>query len=152
MPDRLQELLHQRAAIQAHLAWLDREIAQLHPTPSAQSAAATQPLEKTSAPPRPAREYPPPHADPEALDSPAPLAIALPPLPPSEVDPDAILTRYQQDTVNLRTDVRKGCLLYFFGAFALLGFAIALFYFINTRFFHPSSQPAPVEQNAAPAR
>ena len=135
MPDRLQELLHQRAAIQAHLAWLDREIAQLHPTPSAQSAAATQPLEKTSAPPLP------------ALDSPAPLAIALPPLPPSEVDSDAILTRYQQDTVNLRTDVRKGCLLYFFGAFALLGLAIVLFYFINTRFLRPARQAAPLEQN-----
>ena len=138
MPDRLQELLHQRAAIQAHLAWLDREIAQLRPTPSSQSAAATQPLEKKSA------SLPAP-------DSPAPLAT-LPPLPPAEADPEAILTRYQQDTANLRTDVRKGCLLYFFGAFALLGFAIALFYFINTRFLRPSSQSAPVEQNAAPAR
>jgi hypothetical protein len=139
MPDRLQELLHQRASIQAHLAWLDREIAQLRPTPASQSTAATQPLEKTSA------SLPAP-------DSPAASVITLPPLPPAEADPEAILTRYQQDTANLRTDVRKGCLLYFFGAFALLGFAIALFYFINTRFLHPSSQPAPVEQNAAPAR
>ena len=133
MPDRLQELLHQRAAIQAHLAWLDREIAQLRPSSFPEPSATPVTPDKIGAIP--------------AVSSSALPSTAHPAIPPADFDPDAILTRYQQDTVSLRTDVRKGCLLYFFGAFALLAIAIALFYFINTRFLRPASQSEPLEQN-----
>lgn len=112
MTDRLQELLRQRTSIQTHLDWLDREIAReksSHPGPG---NTATDPVAQTAVP--------------QAHSA---------PLQPVKLQPDAstddIFAQYRQDQGSLRSDVRKGCLLYFFGAFALLGLAITAFYFLN---------------------
>jgi hypothetical protein len=123
MSDRLQELLRQRAAIQSHLAWLDREIAQARPADATPAAS------------------PAPSPIPTAEKPASPVAIT----PHSDVsspDPDAILAGYRQDSQNLRTDLRKGCLLYFFGAFILLGLGVTAFYFVN-RLIRDASIPSP---------
>jgi hypothetical protein len=135
MSDRLQELLHQRAAIQAHLAWLDREIAQ------ARSSANPA----TDAPPAPLSPLP------AVATSSSVVGTSLTAVPALTADPDTLLASYKQDSQNLRTDVRKGCLLYFFGAFFLLGLGIAAFYFVN-RLIRQQSAPVPSEQRAAPVQ
>jgi hypothetical protein len=137
MSDRLQELLQQRALLQSHLAWLDREIA----------AASGQPLSP-----------PPSHRSPE-LDTPgknASPAVSPPTRPSSaslapESDAEEILAQYRQETGSLQTDVRKGCLLYFFGAFLLLGLVLTVFYFFSTRRHRLDSETRPAPP-AAPGQ
>lgn len=102
MSDRLAELQRQRALVQQHLAWLDREIA-------AASASADASAASSSAP------------------APTPGAPAPTPTPPA--DPTALLEQYRASATDPKTDVRKGCLLYFLAAFAMLGVMIAGFAF-----------------------
>lgn len=121
MPDRLAELVRQRALVSEHLAWLDREIAS-----TSASAVPVVPLA-----PSPALG-----AGPPAVPAPAPVSATdspLVPLPapssePVLPDPDAILNQYQLNPVSVKQDVRKGCLLYFAGAFVVLGLVIAILY------------------------
>ncbi len=114
MTDRLQELLRQRASLQSHLDWLDREIVSARAASSALGAsAATQ-------------------ATVPAVTPPLPTASTTPPAASRQDTPSAeIPAEYHLDQDSLRTDVRKGCLLYFFGALALLGLGILAFYFLN---------------------
>lgn len=123
MPDRLDELVRQRALVQEHLAWLNREIAaaaeavkasapSASPVPSVPIAPASAPLHSTL-----------PSTSP-ALGPPVASATATP------VDADEILARYQAKPGSVKQDVRKGCFLYFAGAFVLLGIGVALLYLI----------------------
>jgi hypothetical protein len=117
MSDRLQELLRQRAAIHAHLAWLDREIA----AQSTRSVAALLPA-----------------SSPVTLPPAAPFSLGPRDTPEIESTADTILAGYRQDSANLRTDVRKGCLLYFFVAFALVALGIGAFYLANRWILSPT--------------
>lgn len=122
MPDRLDELVRQRALVQEHLAWLNREIAAAEaarasapsasPVPSVPIAPASAPLHSTLASTSPAQT--PPVASETA----------------TPIDADEILARYQVKPGSLKQDVRKGCFLYFAGAFVLLGIGVALLYFV----------------------
>jgi anti-sigma factor RsiW len=133
-PDRLQELLQQRALLLQHLAWLDREIAAASGTPVAPAPAPVAPP-APSAPPRSPVSLPGPGyvasqgAAVLARTAPAPAA------PAGEIVPgaDEILEQYRVAPQSLQSDVKKGCLLYFFGAFALLALAILAFYYLNHR-------------------
>ncbi len=102
MSDRLTDLRRQRAAIQQHLDWLDREIA----------AEQTGP----GAPPAPAPAAPVPVIHPTA-----PRA--------SEADP-GLTDLGQPDPVNAARQAKKGCLLYLVVALVIFFTAIfAIFYF-----------------------
>lgn len=113
--DRLAELRRQRALVQEHLDWLDREIA---------AAGGSTPALLS---PRP------------AAFTPAPAIVAkLPPSIPAAATPDAreaetILEQYRTSDKSLKTDVRKGCLLYFAAAFVLLGLGVAALWFAFRR-------------------
>lgn len=97
MADRLSDLRRQRAAIQQHLDWLDREIA------AAQTGPVTAPTPVSPAP-----------------VPPAPLVT------PVVAAPDAALTDLgQPDPVNAARQAKKGCLLYL--AVALVIFFAAIF-------------------------
>lgn len=137
MSDRLSELLRQRALLQEHVAWLDREI---------ESAARSSASPSTAALPRPAptdvAAFPPTPALPHvsvAEIPPAPSIPALPsramlPAPPAETvvvpGADAILDQYRVETRSVQQDVRKGCFLYFAAAFLLLGLGVTALYFL----------------------
>ena len=109
MSDRLAELRRQRALVQTHLSWLDREIA---------TAAA-----KADAP---ADSSPRPEAAPATV---APTSAAGPvPLPASAAD--SILERYRTEPGTLRRDVRQGCFVYFAAACVLLGLGVLAMYFL----------------------
>ena len=108
MSDRLAELQRQRALVQEHLAWLDREIAAAgKPTDRSLPAAAT-----TTATTLPA----------------TPTAVAPKPTP-SEVHVDELLAQYRSAPGAVRQDVRKGCLLYFALALVVLAASVAILYF-----------------------
>jgi hypothetical protein len=103
MSDRLQKLLRQRALIQEHLAWLEREIS-----------------EAEGVPPLPAPAGRPPQAVPPTM----------PPAVNTLTEAEKILGQFQQNTHDVKTDTRRGCLLIFslvMGLFALA--AIAGYYF-----------------------
>ena len=112
MPDRLVELRRQRALVQEHLAWLDREIVAAENAPSAPAAATAV---------RDAR--PGPSAAPVAVARTGNLA------PVAAPSPDAILEEYAVAPGTVKSEVRKGCLLYFVAALALLVLVIAVLYF-----------------------
>jgi hypothetical protein len=102
MSDRLQDLLRQKALLEEHAAWLERQIS----------------LECTAAGTgEPAPAVPP---------APIPPAPALAPDPASvDEQAEAILGRYRQPTGSVQQATRRGCLLYFAAAFVLLGLAVA---------------------------
>ncbi|MBI2518314.1 MAG: hypothetical protein HYV95_15650 [Opitutae bacterium] len=106
MSERLQELQRQRALLQEHLAWLDREIAteQGRPAPTG-PATPPSPLSPLPLPP-----------------TPRPVASA------PDRDVDALLAQYSEKTGNVKQDVRRGCFLYFAAAFALVGLAVLALY------------------------
>jgi hypothetical protein len=114
-PDRLPELLHQRALLREHLAWLDRQIAQAS---GGEQRPATTPGDVVN---------PKPTAPVRA--APSSVAAGEASLPAA----DEILEQYRVAPNALQTDVKKGCLLYFAGAFVLLALAIVAFYFLNRR-------------------
>ena len=85
--------MRQRAQIQEHLAWLDREIAAAEGVPALP---------------------PPTNRPPQAPAAPASTAVSA----PSEAE--KILDQFQQDATALKTDARRGCLMVFFIAMGLL--------------------------------
>ena len=103
MSDRLPELQRQRALIRDHLAWLDREIAALQPA----APSGSPPAEGPGAGSRPA-----PATDTQAAE---------------------ILSHYRQEPVSLQDGVRRGCLLYFFGALGLLVVSVGVAYLLYIR-------------------
>lgn len=122
MPQRLAELRRQRALVQQHLDWLDREIVRAAPLES-DTPPAESPLPLEPAP-----------SAPEAL--PAASTSVSPPVPasPPAADADAILDRFRPSAGSLQSDVRKGCLLYFTIAMVLFGLGVvALYFLLRTR-------------------
>jgi hypothetical protein len=117
MPDRLEELRRQRTLVQQHLDWLDREIANTAPPPSApaQSAPQFDPVPKAAAMPA------------------AAIRSAAAPLAPATPDPDSILAQYRTEPTSLKSDVRQGCLLYFVAALALLALGVLALYYLLSR-------------------
>lgn len=115
MSDRLAELRRQRALVQQHLDWLDREIA----AEAAKSAASSAPPAVSAS---------------AAALAPAPATSPLPSPDTGEVAPDVdrLLAEYRVAPASLHTDVRKGCLIYFAAAFALLAGVVAILYFALT--------------------
>lgn len=116
MSDRLDDLVRQRALVQEHLAWLNREIAT-----AAEAAKAT-----TSAPPAP---LPPAGA---SAGPPAVILASSKAAPASgvgAVEADEIMAQYQATPANVKQDVRKGCLLYFSAALLLLGLVVTVLYY-----------------------
>jgi hypothetical protein len=134
MPDRFNELVRQRALVAEHLAWLDQEIARANSVP----ATAPAPLAPQAALPR-AESAIPPITDAAALtratnnvDPTASSPSSAPAMMPAEtpaVVSDEILDQYRVSPTSVHQDVRKGCFLYFAGAFVLLGIVIAILYF-----------------------
>jgi len=120
MSDRLAELVRQRALVQEHLAWLNREIANAAEAAKATTAAPPAPL-----PPAGARAVPP-----TVILAPAPAAPAT---GMGAVQADEIMAQYQATPANVKQDVRKGCLLYFSAALVLLGLVVTVLYFALRR-------------------
>lgn len=118
MSARLAELRRQRALLQDHLAWLDREIAAAENTaPAARAPAANL------APPTPRS------ASASVAVTPPPSGVSLHPTSSLAASPEAILEEYRVEPSAVKSDVRKGCLLYFAAAFALLILVVAILYF-----------------------
>lgn len=116
-PDRLPELLRQRELIKEQLAWIEKEIAAASdkawpPVAGVYDATAGKPL-KPSGPP--AGPTPPPAVK---------AAAEFNPLLAEE-----IIDQYRVAPGTMQTDLRKGCLLYFFGALALVALVVALLYY-----------------------
>lgn len=149
MPDRLQQLLRQRALLQEHLAWLDREIAEASgaatpPVAPIPIARATQeplvvptpatPPSPTIAPSPPAKSFATGQAA-QILATAATVATSRESGVPAAVDAVAeqIIEQYRPGLDTTKTDVRKGCLLYFFAAFALLALGVGALYFYFER-------------------
>ena len=105
--DRLNDLQRQRALAQEQLAWLDREIARETGTPAPPAAVPAAP------------------------------ATALPPARPVEqpTAPSAeeIIAQFQGQARPVHDEVKRGCLLYFFAAFAALILALITFWFLTHR-------------------
>ena len=105
--ERLNELQRQRALAAEQLAWFDREIAR-------ESGA-------------------------NPLLAPASAATPTPPAPPPARRPsgdataaaDKIIKRYREDNRPVQDEVRRGCFLYFFTAFAILGLAVLGWYLLR---------------------
>ena len=111
MSDRLTDLQRQRALAQEQVAWFDREIARERG--ETVLPAVTTPAALTSATP----------------------AMTGKPVAARADDADLraaeILERFKKTEPPVRDDVRRGCFLYFFSAFALLAFAIFAYYMLH---------------------
>jgi hypothetical protein len=114
MADRLEELRRQRALVQQHLEWLDREIAaESGKSTQAQTGAKLAAVVTLSnpanvtAPPGPAESAP--QRNPDAADK--------------------ILDEYRVAPESLQSDVRKGCWIYFAAALAIFFGVVAILYF-----------------------
>ncbi len=104
MSDRLTELRRQRALVQDHADWLDREIAACvaaMPGPPADASLPTTSVSPSSAP-----------------------------VPPLEAPPELI---YTPDPAGTRQQVKRGCFLYFFIALALLSAALFTLLYVRYR-------------------
>ena len=127
MSDRLRELLRQRALVQEHLSWLDREIA---------AASPPAPLTPSPGPALPniaaIAELP---AAPVLRESPTPAVAAFPTPAPAAAatattaSADAILNEYRVAPDSVQQDVRRGCFLYFAAAFVLFALGVLGLYF-----------------------
>lgn len=112
MSDRLNELRRQRALLQEHLDWLDREIAAT--SGAAHPAARTV---KSSTPPM--------VAAPAAL-SPI-ISVSLSESPAAH-DTEALLRQYASDPKDSEASVKRGCWVAFLASFAFLGLLVAIWY------------------------
>jgi hypothetical protein len=115
MPDspRLAELRRQRALVQEHLAWLDREIAAAGGTGASTTA-------------QPAADNRPPVApSTTGLTGAAPAAVAA-----VDTAADAILEDYRTPASKLQQDVRLGCFMYFAAALVAVGAGVVVLYFL----------------------
>ncbi len=105
-PQRLAELQRQRDLVREHLAWLEREIAREHSvTPQAIAPAVVS----VSVQPEPSSPTPTP---------------AVPTFPSELPKPDP---------VGAAAEARRGCLLLFIAAFAILALALFAIYFLHYR-------------------
>jgi hypothetical protein len=136
MSDRLQELLRQRALVQQHLAWLDGEIAAASGQEPVNPPPASSPLRPVARPAPPPPSYVASQAAAlarHAVTAPAPSATRSDENPHTAAA-DAILSEYRVEPDSLKTDVRKGCFLYFFGALAFVALVVTgLYYALSAR-------------------
>jgi hypothetical protein len=109
MSDRLTELQRQRALIQEHLAWLDREIA----------TAQGKPL-------------PPPLVASQLAPANAPQATATL-SPPNEPEVEKIISQYHKDPGLLNKDTKRGCLIAFGLAMGVLAVGVLIAYWLYAR-------------------
>ena len=140
MPDRLDELRRQRALLEQHLDWLDREIAAETQRATAGTRALPQATEAAAAAPAPSiatsNAVTPEPTTATTVNIVNPVVAAAPSLPapnvpliplePSALDPETMMSQYRVAPDSLKQDIRKGCLLYFALAFALLGLGVAV--------------------------
>ncbi|MFA5058335.1 MAG: hypothetical protein WC485_09500 [Opitutaceae bacterium] len=66
----------------------------------------------------------------------APAPGAPPPAsasPAADADAEAMLDQYRTSPQSIQQEVRRGCLLYFFGALALVGLCVLAVYFLGHR-------------------
>lgn len=118
MSDRLRELLRQRALLQEHLAWLEREISHTQAVPPVAPVKSAERAEPAPAQPGPAVASTPPAADAPAKAKP---------------DPEAILEKYRVEPKSLQQDVRKGCMVYFALGFLVFALSVVgLYYALRT--------------------
>ncbi len=124
MSDRLAELRRQRALLEEHLAWLDREIA----TEAKQVPAAR------TVPPEPVRRGLAAATTTDANVAPT-LNVVAPTLAATTVpthpavpapSPDVLFDQYRVAPDALKSDVRKGCFLYFTLALLFVGLGVAV--------------------------
>jgi len=108
MPDRLEELRHQRALVQEHLNWLEHEIAQVTVTRLTLPPFAMRP-DRPGSVSRPPTPVPVP-------------ATAIPELSQFQVDPD-----------DVHVDTRRGCFLYTGIALIIFVLVLAVIYFVGYR-------------------
>lgn len=130
MSDRLQQLRRQRAVVAEHLAWLDGEIAQAQQTPALNPAEAPAPDDLTTVPFSMRAVLPPPAkaSGPAAASAPTSIKDSA-----SAAAADEILRDYQVEPEAMKSDVKKGCLLYFFGALGLVALGVTVLYFVFQR-------------------
>jgi len=102
--DRLAELQRQRALLQEHLAWLDREITAEQIKSGLTANAAAPAAETTTSP------------------APEPRANPIP-------DADALIGQYSASPESLQSDVRKGCFFYVALATVALIALVTVLYF-----------------------
>jgi len=114
VPERLSELQRQRALVQAHLAWLDGEIA-------AASGRALPPGSGSRAD----------AALPTAAPGPAPAPASPLPGADATADAEALLRQYGSDPASATAEVRRGCWVAFAGAFLALGLFVLLWYLLR---------------------
>lgn len=115
MNPRLAKLNEQRDLILKHLHWIDQEIAAEGPV------GANPENERTVAPPTVLREDPPEKSAP-VPDSDSPASSSIPIFLP---DPEE-----EANVKSLKSDVRKGCLIYFGVACLVLAAGVALIYVV----------------------
>lgn len=109
----LNELQQQRELVARHLAWLDREIA-------TQTGGAG--IGPAASPPSP----------------PAPLQPPTPPAPPVAEEPlpidgvtETLIDEYRNKAANSPEDARRGCLILFGSAIAVLAFGVAALWLLK---------------------
>jgi len=133
----LNELQQQRELVARHLAWLDREIA------TQTGGAGIGPAATPPSPPAPLQPPTPP-APPSGLDFPKPApsfpaktALATPtptvaeePLPIDGVT-ETLIDEYRNKAANSPEDARRGCLILFGSAIAVLAFGVAALWLLK---------------------
>jgi hypothetical protein len=128
MSDRLAELRRQRALVEQHLAWLDREIAaetaRLSPAEAGAKIAAVVTAAKPAATPSITKPI---------IPAPAMASVTPAVTPPANPEADRILEEFHVAPATVHEDVRKGCFLYFAAALAIFAAIIALLYFTIPR-------------------
>jgi hypothetical protein len=120
MPDRLAELVRQRALLHEHLAWLNKEIDEAARGRSGVTAPNLA-MERMATPL---------HAPAEATPSVA-AAAATPSPATAQTSPttEDIFAEYRVAPATMKDNVRKGCLLYFVAGLGLLFVVVTILYF-----------------------
>ncbi len=122
-PDRLSELLRQRALIQEQMAWIESEIAA--------ASGQQRPIDPAEAP---NLGSPAPAKPPAVVPYPSTPTAAEPAAPAADgAAAEEIIDQYRVAPDTLKTDLRKGCLLYFIGALALVALGVVGLYFFFQR-------------------
>ncbi len=112
MSDRLEQLRRQRALVQEQLAWLDREIA------GAEVRAGPEATPTSAATARAADDKAAPASEAASLSTGT-----------SSGDEEDLIARYGAGPETVKSDVRKGCFIYFAAAVVLLAAVVAALYF-----------------------
>jgi hypothetical protein len=120
MPDRLAELVRQRALLEEHLAWLNREIDEATRSSGANVSSLALAPPPTARPPLP----------PQVSTTLTPSEGARSSVPAqNSPSADDIFAEYRVPPAAMKDSVRKGCLLYFVAGLGLLFVVVAILYF-----------------------